>query len=491
MTAPLAEPRPLPAAVDAGPAADDTRSAVWLLLPAALLITLLVQARTVTFFFFQDDYVAFGEIVTNGTRDYVWNLLTLQDLTPNWRVMTGLTYLASYHTFGMAAWPTHVLMLALHLASVALVYRAVRRMGGGPWAAFAAALVLGISPAYAGTFGQLGSVTYTWAAVFLLAVLNCCLEAAESDDAGRSLAWIAAGAVLYVFALASNESMAIMFPAFALALLLADRRGSLRDRIVRASLRSLPFAALGLATAISFAACDCTAAEDTFGTENVHRAFLIYLGRLVYPAGLEPPTYIDPPHLVAGIALLLVSAAALAAGNASARVGVAWMVLAIAPHALIEDHTAHRFVYLATPGFALLVAGLVAIAEPHLRRLGDAPAIAVLVLLVAAVVPLYAWQSHRENDVYARLTGDWRLLHDEVDRVFPFVPRGSTVEVVGGPLTHPLDNFFVMPALGYTIWGPGVILQTVASDDPYADDVRTGDNPYAAEFDGRRLQPLH
>ena len=50
---------------------------------------------------------------------------------------------------------------------------------------------------------------------------------------------------------------------------------------------------------------------------------------------------------------------------------------------------------------------------------------------------------------------------------------------------------FVMPALGFTIWGPNVILQTIAEDDPYAPKVRTSNNPYAAEFHGRELMPLH
>jgi hypothetical protein len=241
---------------------------------------------------------------------------------------------------------------------------------------------------------------------------------------------------------------------------------------------------------VSFAACDCTAAEDTFGMANAHRTFVIYLGRLAYPVGLEPPTHIDAPHLVAGLGLLLASAGALAFGNAAMRVGVAWMALAIVPHALIEDHTAHRFLYVATAGFALLAGGIVAAVEPHARRLGPVGALAAGSLVFVLVAPWYGWQTHRENDEYARLTGDWRLLHDEAKETFPVAPPGATVEVVGGPLTHPLDNFFVMPALARTIWGPNVRLQTFAEDDPYADAIRAGENRYAAEFDGDDLVPL-
>jgi hypothetical protein len=470
-----------------------------LLLLVALLCTVAAQARTLAFFFFQDDYVAFGEIVTNGQRDYVWNLLALQDLTPNWRVFTGMTYLASYELFGMAAWPTRAVMIALHLAVVALLYRAVWRTTASAWAAFVSAMVLGISPAYAGTFGQLGSVTYTWAAFFLALTLNAVMEAALSDGR-RSNAWLAAAALSYACTIASNESMAIMFPVFILALFLFDRESAFKRRVIRTAARSTPFAAIGLAAAISFTACDCTAANDTFGLDNAHRTFLIYSGRLLYPIGLEPPQYIDPPHLLAGIALLGATAVVLVAGPAIARVGAVWMVLAIVPHALIETHTAHRFLYLATAGFALMAGGAVAwLQQVHgargqplipTRDPSVSSALVAAGILFALIVPWYAWQTHLQNEPYRNATADWRLLHDEAERVFPNVPPGETVEIIGGPLTHPLDNFFVMPALGATIWGRGVRLQTIAEGDAYADAVRDGDNPFAAEFDGRDLRPI-
>ena len=260
--------------------------------------------------------------------------------------------------------------------------------------------------------------------------------------------------------------------------------------MTRAAIRTAPFAAIGVAAAIGFAACDCTAAEDTFGLDNAHRTLLIYLGRLAYPIGLEAPSHIDPPHLFGGLALLAIAAWLLAAGPAIARVGVVWMLLAIVPHALIEDHTAHRFVYLATPGFALGAAGAALALAPALRRVAPALPMLVGAVLVVAIAPWYAWQTHAQADTYRISTGNWKLLHDEAARVFPEVPPGSRVEIIGGPLTHPLDNFFVMPALGYTIWSPGLKLQTFGPDDPYVATLRMSDNPYVAEFRGRTLVPL-
>lgn len=462
----------------------------WLLI-AAIACTVAAQARPLSFFFFQDDYVAWGEIVSNGTPHYVWNLLRLQDLTPNWRVMTGLTYLASYQLFGMSALPTHAAMLVLHVAVVGLLYRATWRLTSSTAAAFTAALVMGISPAYAGTFGQIGSVTYTWAAFFVAAALNACIESADARSRRQSNAWLAGGAVLFAFAIASNESMANTFPVFALTFLLLDDGDGVPRRLWNASLRTLPFAFIGLAAAVSFTACECTAAEDTFGTDNVHRAALIYLGRLVWPIGLEAPTYIDGPHLWAGIGLLGVSGVIAAVGPTPGRIGVAWMLLAIVPHTLIESHTAHRFVYLAVPGFAMLAGGMVAVVEPHVRnRAGSSMALTAGVMAFAVVAPWYAWETHLQNEPYREATSDWRLLHDEAERAFPEVPPGATVEIIGGPLTHPLDNFFVMPALAVTTWGDGRRLQTFAPDDPYVAEIRASGNPYAAEFVDGRLVPL-
>jgi hypothetical protein len=298
------------------------------------------------------------------------------------------------------------------------------------------------------------------------------------------------GIIAFAFAIASNGSMAIMFPVLGLPFLLLGEPGDLQRRLQRAVLFTLPFAVLGFAAAIGFTACDCTAAEDTFGLDNAHRTFFIYLGRLVYPVGLEPPTYIDPPHLIAGLLLFVVTIVMLAVGPVVGRIGAAWMLLAIAPHALIETHTAHRFMYLAAPGFGFLVAGIVAAFEPHARRIGTAGGLALAALVVLLVVPWYSWQTHRENGPYREATGDWELLHDELARVFPRVPPGTTVEVIGGPLTHPLDNFYVMPALAFTMWGPETRLQTFAPDDPYAAQLRGRVHPYAAEFVGNELRPI-
>jgi hypothetical protein len=456
------------------------------LLLVALTGIFVAQARTLSFYFFQDDYVPFGEIVTEGPRTYVWNLVRADDLTPNWRVIPGLLYLANYELFGMNPLPMHALMLALHLGTAALLYRIVWRATANMWAAVVAAVVFGLHPTYAGTLGQVASVPHIASAFFLAATVNAAFECAREERAWRSNAWSAAMVVAFLFAVMANESMSVMFPAFALGLLLWDHDRGMRRRIVRASVKTLPLAAIALATAGAVAVCDCTEADSVYAIEHAHRVMLIFSGRLLYPIGLEPPTFIDAPHLWAGMGLLAASAALFVFGGAIGRVGVVWVVLALVPHIFISTHTANRFTYLATPGFALAVAGAVEVVWPYARRAGPALVGAALV----AGAPWYAWQTHLQNEPWRETTENWELLHDEAERVFPAVPPGSRVEIIGGPLVHPIDNFFVMPALGYTIWGPDVTLQTFAADDPYVERLLASENPFIAEFQGDELEPL-
>jgi len=454
--------------------------------------TLAAQARTLGFWFFQDDLVPYGEIVTNGVPEYLWRLVLARDLTPNWRVIPGLLYLATYKGFGMDPLPMHIILLLFHLGSVGLLSRAVWRATAHPAAAFVAGLAFGLHPTYAGALGQVAVVPHIAAAFFLLAALNATLECAGRASGAPARRWLAVAVVCYVLALLSNESVAVLFPAFAAAFVLFDPRAEGRWR--RAILRALPFVILGCVVALGVSQCDCTEASDVYSRENAVRTFFIYAGRLLWPIGLEPPTYIDPPHLYTAIVLLALSGVMLGVGPAVGRVGVVWMLLAIVPHVFVKTHTANRFTYLAAPGFALLAAGYVLLVARLLARAPSAVPAALLAATLAVVAPWYAWQTHLQNEPWRAATANWQHLHDELVRTYPSLPAGAHVEVIGGPFTHPLDQFFVMPALAYTTWGAGRNLTTFAEDDPFATTLRSSAgspaHPYVAEFDGSELRAL-
>jgi hypothetical protein len=123
-------------------------------LPLALAAIVALQLTTLRFYFYFDDYVPFGEIVTQGGRSYVWRLLTATDLTPNWRPLPGLLYLVSYEAAGIDPMPVHALMIAMHAATAALLYYVIWRTTARAWAAGFGALVFGLNPAYVGALSQ-------------------------------------------------------------------------------------------------------------------------------------------------------------------------------------------------------------------------------------------------------------------------------------------------------------------------------------------------
>ena len=80
-----------------------------------------MQLTTVNFFFYFDDYVPFGEAATGAAAArHIWNLLTAQVLTPNWRPLPGLLYLASFKLWDMGPLPC-TSSRSLHVGTAALI----------------------------------------------------------------------------------------------------------------------------------------------------------------------------------------------------------------------------------------------------------------------------------------------------------------------------------------------------------------------------------
>jgi hypothetical protein len=460
-----------------------------LLLPLAIIATLVLQLTTLTHYFYFDDYIPFSEIVVNGHREYVWRLFTATDLTPNWRPLPGLLYLASYDISGMNPIPVHIAMLAMHAASVGLLYYLVWRVTNRAWAACIAALVFGLNPAYVGALSQVTTATQVMADLFLLATTIAVIECALADSRRAANAWLAAAVASFVLTLGSHEGMAIMFPVFGLAMFTFDPNPD--GRIVRTLIRTAPFAILGWATAVSFWACGCNEGSKVWGTDYVWNQTLIYTGRLFYPVGLELPTTVGVPHIIGAAALALIVVVASAFGPKIARVGALWIVLAVAPHVFIQYFTASRYLYLAAPGFALVFAAVaIMLADALPRRYLRAGAIAGVPLL-AALFGWYAYQTLHQDQHFANATGDWRRFHRDVTRVFPTVPSGTRVMIIGGPFQKYEYQLFILPAFAQTTWGEGVTLQDYEPGSLPAQLALVSKSPYVAEYRGDQLVRLY
>ncbi len=461
------------------------------LLPLALVAVLLVQIPTFDYFFYNDDYVPFAEIAeSSSTWDYVRDLVLVQDITPNWRVVPGLVYLAGYRIFGMEPLPYHFVSVGFHLGTCALLFHILRRTTGKAWAGFLGAVLFGINPTHVFTVAQITSLNNVQGAFFAVATLAALLESLRADR--RSAMFYALALTSFVLAIASNESMAGLFPVFALALLLFDD-APLRERVTRASIRSLPFVAVGGGALLAFFACDCNEASTSFfGGGNAENIFFIYLGRIVYPVGLEPPTHVGDAHRAAAIALLALIAVVAVRGPALARVGALFLLLATIPYTWVWVFTAQRYTYQAAAGFALLVPAVLADLHARFPRTAQVALAVAAAPLVAALIAWYAYQTIEQGEPFKRQTDDWEMLVTDVREVFPEVPPGSRVIVIGGPWTDPIYQFHVMPSIAHVTWNTQVRMYSVPAGSEGAREAIEDRQPtwLVARYEGDTLVPV-
>jgi hypothetical protein len=293
---------------------------------------------------------------------------------------------------------------------------------------------------------------------------------------------------LYICAVASHEGMAIMFPAYGVALLAFDPRPD--GRLRRAVLRTAPLAAIGLATALSFQACQCNEGSEVWGTEYAWRQTQIYLGRLLYPVGLELPNDVSTSHAAAAAVLGAMMVAACIFGPPIARVGTLWVLLAVAPHVFIEYFTASRYLYLPAPGLAMLFAALAVMLASALSRVRPSVLAAGGVVAAAVLFGWYAYQTVRQDEHFADATTAWERYHNDVTRAWPSVPPGTRVVTVGGPFQKVEYQYFVLPAFAETTWGEGRSLQDYEPGSLPAQIAINGGGPYVGVYRDGELVPL-
>jgi len=502
---------------------------------AVLAVVAAVHIPTFDYWFYNDDYVPFAEIARADTSwDYVWRLITVQDITPNWRVVPGLVYLAGYKLFGMEPLPYHFVSTGFHLGTCALMFHLLRRVTGQAWAGVLGAILFGLNPAHVFTVAQITSLNNVQGAFFAVATLVAVYESTQALSTRPRITLYAAAVVSFVLAIASNESMAILAPVYALTFLFWDSgsegvvplvRWTALERVassnahlfvrrcMRATLLSLPFIAIGAATFISFFACDCNeASSDFFGSRNVGDNALIYPGGIVYPTELESLTEpadqpawlqsisdgvervsgqrldsIEPPHFFAAIAIFVLMVIVAIRGPDLARVGALFMVLAIVPYLYVQVFAAPRYTYQAAAGFGIFIPAV--LASLHLRAPANwRPAIAIAAVpIVVVLTAWYAWQTNELAKPYKAETDEWERLATDIERVFPDVPPHSQVVIIGGPFTGPLIQFHVMPSIAHTTWDPTVRLYSVPPEVGDAEIAQREDNWLIARYEGDEL----
>ena len=494
----------------AGPTSEALRPSIWLpvhpsrlaawggslwvrfALVAAMGVVFLVQLPVLDHYFFGDDFVPLADIASRSSARYVKEAFLLEDVTPNWRFLTSLFYLGTYRAFGLDAFPFMLASVLVHTGTAALTFRLVRRVTDEVWPAFLAAALFGLSAAHVPTVGQVTAFNNVLAAFLLMLSLVTLYEGLVGE---RLRWWLLVSIAAFAGAIAANDSAAVLAPVPAALVLWQVARvdGWWRDRrrLRKLALLSAPYALIGGAALIGFAACRCTEAANAglYGAgDHLIANLFVYLGRLLYPIGMEAPGHVGAAHLAGGVAVGVVAIAALARGPALARITVLFLLLALLPYLPLQFALAPRYVYLAAIPFSILAALLFVEAARYGSRV--APVLpGALVLVALGVLGLHGWQSVEQNRTFAAKTDDWRALATGLERRYPDLAEGSKVYVRGGPLTSAIWQFYVLPAVGETLWG-GVTIQAVAEEEERFCVLPTGGDLLVVDFDGGRFTPV-
>jgi hypothetical protein len=220
---------------------------------------------------------------------------------------------------------------------------------------------------------------------------------------------------------------------------------------VRSATFAAPFAGLGSAALIGFGACRCTEAQ-LYSRDNIVENVWLYFGRLLYPVGLEFPGHVGTAHMVAGPVVAALALLALVRGPALARIAAVFLALAVVPYLPIELWAASRYTYLASIPFAILAALFFTEVGRFARRLSPALPVVVAILALGAL-GLNGWQTWVQNAGQADASDRWRQLVTAAGAAYPDLPPKSTVYIRRGPITDPLAQCTVMPAIGEVLWG--------------------------------------
>jgi protein O-mannosyl-transferase len=383
------------------------------------------------------------------------NVTLLRPWPPGWlhagtqetRPLTNLSFALDVAAFGPAARGHHLVNLALHLASVVLLFLLVLRLrppdgtagpGDRGLTAAAAALVLALHPAHSTSVLYIQGRPGLLSTALALAAMLAAVAAIQGWGRTRHRAWRTLAVVLPVALGALAKETGAVVPALVLLYDVArsargDARG-LRERLVRFH---LPAWAALLPLALAYATLK-NPHGGVFGAgvvdaahfyANQPRVLLLYLRLYLWPAGLAvdrtlpPLAPAAPAAWLAALALLALVTLVVRALRRAPQVGIwgAWWLAALAPTSLIpnREFVAERYLAMATPAVAALAAAALAwLAGRAAPRLRLAPSRTLPALALLLALPL-AWATHGRARVWRSDLALWR----EATRVSPTNPR--------------------------------------------------------------------
>jgi hypothetical protein len=347
-----------------------------LALPAALVCAAIVHAPALRMFFAQDDVTFLDR--ARGLEPTPWSLARPLSEGWTWRLMNA--------AFGLHPLPYHLVTFGLHLANTALVYGIGLRLLRGRGAAFAAALLFGVSSIAFTPLHWTSCIVELMSTTFTLAAFLAYLVARDRGRMSISLL----GALFVLAALTSKESPILLPLVLVVAHLRLEPERPSPRALIAPSVAAVVYAIAFVATLrfVHFAR------SETYSMSHsplfVSLNFATYMRWLVMPwvplrdamAAMDPRS--GPVGFAVAIAIALLLWTQRREPRHPEEVGAAWFLAFLAPVVALQYHTYLYYLYLPWAGLCWLLASL---GQRLARGRGAslAPAFGLALLAVTAI----------------------------------------------------------------------------------------------------------
>ncbi len=455
---------------------------------AALAITFAVHAPTLRYFFDGDDFVVLGDIQHRGNAQFLIDTLRMHDAAPSWRPLTGAIYMLEWRAFGLDAMGWRIVNLSVHLGSMVLLYALVVRLTRRPAIAAVSTLVFGVSGAHFDSVTYVTALPHVLATFFLLGSLLALIAYVE-DGETRKPAFLLSLA-LFTLGFLANEATFVFAPLLVAAYALYSKRW-LRSPL-RLVLHAAPFVALAAGWLSFYESCTCDQLKfDGYSWgPHVIGNYAVYLSYMAYPAHHVPLT----PDTMSWTLASLVAAAGLwflVRGPHLARLAVLGLALALLPFVPVEIWTASRYMYAAVAFFApgaAIASYWIYDRVRRTHRIVRVPATVVALAFVAVVASLYAWQTFAQDSRSGRGTERWRMLVEQLDANYASVPPGTTIYIIDGPWTNPMEQYAWVPSVGRALYSDAVVFDLPR--EAYVTDPPATKQALYLRYEDGRLEPV-
>jgi hypothetical protein len=380
-----------------------------------------------------------------GARDGGWTeIVTLGNRDHFYRPVIRLWFALAVTACGQSTACYHWLQLGLHATAGALLFALTWRLLRHRWLSTLATAIFMISPGYAEAVLWISCATEVLCAIFMLTAILLAVRAADrASPAASLLSALAALASLF-----SHEAGAALFLLIPAVFALTGRLQHLRVSAL------WPFALV----AIAFVAATLLAnarnpilmgGEYRPGVHMVRHA-LDYLVSL----------YIGPHDLTGYLTMTALVVLVAVFGSTAARLGLAWMLIAMLPFLGFVAGNTSRYLYTPTMGFGWMVAALLVSAHGQLVRRSLRPHAAAAAVAVLAAFIVIRFASFTKDAIRDRL--DWFAAYEAYATAFERSrpdARGAAEITAPFPATADVGPDYIQPMLRWTLRSPNLIVR--------------------------------